>query len=196
MKSIGNKRSFTGIRCVFLDRDGVINRKPPEGRYVSIWEQFEILPAVEEAIARLNATGKRVVLISNQRGVALGLYTAEDVELLHRQLADHLASYQARIDGFYFCPHDRGTCECRKPATGLFDRAVRDFPGITAGTSVVIGDSLSDVQAAKNFGSRSILITGDPDTRKAGFELAQQLADAVAGSLSQAVDLLTADDGD
>src|SRR5438309_4532592 len=150
-----------GVRCVFLDRDGVINRKAAEGRYIADWSEFEILPGVEDAIAKLNRRGVRVLVTSNQRGIAVGLCTAEVVDEIHRRLQQHLSAYGARLDGFYYCPHDRGECDCRKPATGLFERAVRDFPEITPSTSVMIGDSLSDIEAARNFGCRSIFIEGD-----------------------------------
>ena len=181
---------FDGVRCVFLDRDGVINRKAAEGRYIADWSEFEMLPGVEDAIARLNRRGLRVLVTSNQRGIAVGLCTAEGVDEMHRRLQEHLSAYGARLDGFYYCPHDRGECDCRKPATGLFERAVRDFPDITPKTSVMIGDSLSDIEAARNFGCRSIFIPGDPATRKQGTQKAEHLADAVASSLSDAVDML------
>lgn len=188
--SVDHVKDFRGIRCVFLDRDGVINRKAPEGKYISEWSDFEILPGVEDAIAKLNGGEFRVLVMSNQRGVARGLYTAKDVEELHRRLQQHLHAYSAHLDGFYYCPHDEDQCDCRKPSPGLLERAARDFPDITPSTSVLIGDSLSDIEAAKKFGCRSVFIEGDPETRKAGFQVAEYLADAVADSLPRAVDLL------
>lgn len=178
---------FHGIRCVFLDRDGVLNRKPPEGQYIGRWSDFRLLPGVEEAIAALNRSGRRVIIVSNQRGIALGRYTAGDVEALHAQFQQHLAAHHARIDGFYYCPHDRDECDCRKPKTGLFRQAFRDFPDVSAENSVLIGDSLSDIQAARNLRMPSIFIEGDPETQKAGAAQAAELADAVAGSLAEAV---------
>lgn len=185
---------FRSVTTVFLDRDGVINRKAAEGKYISEWDEFAILPGVEKAIAKLNRRQYRVLVVSNQRGIALGFNTAEAVEEIHKSLQQHLAAFNARVDGFYYCPHNEGECDCRKPATGLFERAVRDFPGMTPQTSVLIGDSLSDIQAARNFGCRSIFMQGDPSTRKAGSEKAERLADAVAGSLPEAVDILLAAD--
>lgn len=178
------------MRCVFLDRDGVLNRKPPEGEYIGKWSNFHLLPGVEKAIATLNRSGRRVIVVSNQRGIALGHYAAADVEALHAQLQQHLAAHGARIDGFYYCPHDVGQCECRKPRTGLFRQAFQDFPEASAQNSMVIGDSLSDIQAAKSLGMPSIFIEGDPETRKAGAPEAAALADAMAESLEEAVRLL------
>lgn len=178
---------FPNVRCVFLDRDGVIGRKPPEGVYVGKWSDFHLLPGVEAAIAALNHSGRRVLLVSNQRGVALGLYTSADVEALHQRLQQHLALHNARIDGYYFCPHDEGQCECRKPKTGLFRQAFLDFPGVSAANSVLIGDSISDVEAARALGMKCIFIAGDPQTQKAGASKAAALADAAAGSLAEAV---------
>lgn len=182
------KASFQNIQFVFLDRDGVINRKPPEGQYVGRREEFHLLPGVESAIATLNRAGKRVLVISNQRGVALGLYSRADVDALHAWLKEHLAGHGARVDGFYYCPHDKNACDCRKPKTGLFEQAFRDFPDANAANSLVIGDSVSDIEAARNLGSASIFIQGDPLTQKPGADKGAALADAVAGSLAEAVE--------
>lgn len=180
------------IRCVFLDRDGVINRKPPEGAYIGHWREFHLLPGAASAIAALNRSGRRVIVVSNQRGIALGYYTAADVDALHAELQQHLAAHGASIDAFYFCPHDKDQCDCRKPATGLFDQAFRDFPDATTANSVLIGDSLSDIQAARNLGIPSIFIEGDPSTRKPGGEKAAQLASFVSNSLLDATITLLA----
>lgn len=167
-----------------------MNRKPPEGEYVGRWSDFHLLPGVEDAIAALNGSGRRVVVVSNQRGIALGRYTAADVDALHERLQQHLAGHGARVDAFYYCPHDVGECDCRKPGTGLFRQAFRDFPEASTENSVMIGDSLPDIQAARNLGMPSIFIEGDQKTQKAGAAQAAELADAVAESLVEAVALL------
>jgi D-glycero-D-manno-heptose 1,7-bisphosphate phosphatase len=181
--------AFTGIDCVFLDRDGVINRKAPEGRYIAHWSDFQWLPGAATAIAALNRAGLRVIVVSNQRGVALGQYTPADVDALHAAVQHHLQSYGAYIDAFYFCPHDKDQCDCRKPRPGLFLRAFRDYPEVSAAKSLLIGDSLSDIEAARNLGMRSIFISGDPAVRKPGAETAAALADASADSLAAATQL-------
>jgi D-glycero-D-manno-heptose 1,7-bisphosphate phosphatase len=179
--------AFPNIRCVFLDRDGVINRKAPEGAYVGRWSDFHILPGAESAIAALNRAGALVIVISNQRGIALGHYTAADVDALHARLQEHLAAHGARIDAFYYCPHDKDQCDCRKPKTGLFEQAFRDFPGASRANSIVIGDSLSDIDAARNLGVPSIFIEGDPATQKPGAATANRRATLSAHSVAEAV---------
>jgi D-glycero-D-manno-heptose 1,7-bisphosphate phosphatase len=183
------KPAFQGIRCVFLDRDGVIGRKPPEGEYLSEWESFHTLPGAENAVASLNRSGRRVIVVTNQRGVALGRYTCAEVEELHARLQQHMARHGARIDAFYYCPHDdRDQCDCRKPKSGLFRAAFRDFHDASPENSVMIGDSISDIEGARNLGMASIFVCGDPKTRKAGSEKAILLADEVCDSLQEAVD--------
>ena len=108
------------LTTVFLDRDGVINKKMPEGRYVTRWEEFELLPGVVEAIDRLNRARIRVLVVSNQRGIAKELYSAEDLRAIHEKFQAELAACGAHIDGFYFCPHDKNACDCRKPLPGMF----------------------------------------------------------------------------
>jgi len=176
------------VRYVFLDRDGVLNRKLPEGEYVTGWEQFQWLPGAVEAIARMNRAGMTVILVSNQRGIALGLFTHDQLELIHKNMRADLAQRGARMDAIYYCPHDIGECQCRKPDLGLFEQAYRDFPQASAQNSVVIGDSLSDMQAGQRLGMKTIFIQGEADRQKAGAVAAAESADAAAGSLLQAVE--------
>jgi len=185
-----NHDRFAHLRTVFLDRDGVVNEKMPEGQYVASCEEFRLLPGAVEAIARLNRTGLRVILVSNQRGIALGLYTGADVDAIHAWLRNFLGSRGARLDGVYYCPHDKGECDCRKPMSGLFEQAVRNFPDIDAQSSMMIGDSLSDMEFGRRLGMLCILIEGDPARRKPGIEQARGLADFTCASLAEAVDLL------
>jgi D-glycero-D-manno-heptose 1,7-bisphosphate phosphatase len=185
-----NQMNASQVRYVFLDRDGVLNRKPPEGAYVTGWPQFQWLPGAEEAIARMNRAGLTVMVVTNQRGIALGLYTAAELERIHGNMQAHLAQHGARLDAIYYCPHDVGECRCRKPDIGLFEEAYRDFPLASPDNSVVIGDSLSDIQAGQRMGMRTIFIQGETDRQKTGAAAAAESADAVAGSLMQAVELL------
>jgi D-glycero-D-manno-heptose 1,7-bisphosphate phosphatase len=176
------------VRYVFLDRDGVLNRKLPEGAYVSDWAQFQWLPGAVEAIARMNRAGLTVIVVSNQRGIALGRLSVEQLELIHGQVRNDLAHQGARLDAIYYCPHDHDECNCRKPDIGLFEHAAKDFPEVDAKNSVVIGDSLSDIQAGHRLGMRTIFIEGEPDRQKSGAQAAATLADEVAASLLQAVE--------
>jgi len=149
---------------------------------------FGFLRGAECAIAALNRSGRRIIVVTNQRGVALGLHTRADVDTLHLKMQDHLAEYDAHIDAFYYCPHDQNQCNCRKPKTGLFEQAFRDFPEASARNSIVIGDSISDIQAARTLGLLAIFILGDRKTQKPGAKKAAALADGVANSLAEAVE--------
>lgn len=187
-----NERVLTGgrtkLRTVFLDRDGVINEKAPEGDYVRRVEDLKLLEGAAEAIARLNRAGIRVVVVSNQRGVALGLYSAEDVRAIETALEQKLAAQGACLDGFYVCPHNAGECNCRKPQPGLFEQARADFPEIEAASSVMIGDSLSDVEFGRGLGMRTVFIEGAPEQQ--GAKQARHLAALRVGSLLEAVEIL------
>src|ERR1700738_1586287 len=94
------------VCCVFLDRDGVLNRKMPEGVYVSDWAQFEWLPGAVEAVARIKRAGLTVIPASNQHGIALGRVTTAQLERIHEKMQTHLALNDARLDAIYYCPHD------------------------------------------------------------------------------------------
>jgi D-glycero-D-manno-heptose 1,7-bisphosphate phosphatase len=187
-----SKNAWTQTRAetVFLDRDGVINEKMPEGRYVSSEADFRILPGVPEAIAKLNLAGIRVVVVSNQRGVALGALTSEFVEKIHAMLQEQILEHGAHVDAFYYCPHDKESCSCRKPLPGLFHQAVKDFPEITPEGSVMIGDSLSDIEFGHRIGMRTIWIQGSSSYRKPRWAEAAKLADQSCSSLPQAVEVL------
>jgi D-glycero-D-manno-heptose 1,7-bisphosphate phosphatase len=185
------------LQTVFVDRDGVLNVKMPEGHYVTRWSEFHILPGAVAAIAHLNQARVRVLVVSNQRGIALGLYKGEDVEAIQFEFQKTLGTRGAHIDGFYFCPHDKGQCNCRKPLPGLFEQAVADFPSISAATSVMIGDSLSDIQFGRGLGMTTALIDGVADRQKHDTAEARALADLRFSSLDEAANcLLAGRDGD
>ncbi len=183
---------WTAIQHVFLDRDGVINRKPPEGEYITRPAQLEILPGAAEAIARLNLAGRQVIVVTNQRGIALGLMTQADLTGIHVYLRAELALAGAHLDAIYFCPHDRGQCTCRKPGTGMIQSAFRDFPGAAPENSILIGDSLSDIECGLRAGMRTLFVAGEPGRRKPGFEAAAAQASAEVPSLAAAVALILA----
>ena len=175
---------------MFLDRDGVLNEKLPEGQYVRTPAELRTLSGAGAAVARLNRAGLRVLVVSNQRGIALGLYSAADVERVHAYLGQQLSADGAHIDAFYFCPHDRLECGCRKPLPGMFEQARTDFPDITAASSVMIGDSLSDIEFGKRLGMATVFIAGGRESRNAGAEDAAALADLRFPSLAEAVQAL------
>lgn len=176
------------MTAVFLDRDGVLNEKMPEGQYVTSWSEFNLLPGVAESIARLNHAGLRVMVVSNQRCVALGLCTVADVDTIHSSFQNLLKNHDAHVDGFYFCPHDEGQCNCRKPLPGLYEQAAAEFPEITAGSSAMIGDSLPDIEFGRRLGMLTVFIDGDPELQKKGSLTAGELAGLRCASLAAAVD--------
>jgi D-glycero-D-manno-heptose 1,7-bisphosphate phosphatase len=179
------------IHTVFLDRDGVVNEKLPEGRYVTGWDSFRILPGALEAIRLLNQSGLRVIVVSNQRGIALGLYTSADVQGIHASFQSLLHAQGAHVDAFYFCPHDKNECDCRKPMAGMFEQAVAEFSRITAAASVMIGDSLADVEFGSRLGMTTVFIENNYGEQKPGADVARDLADLRFPSLYTAVaDLL------
>lgn len=154
------------------------------------WEEFHPLPGVIEAIRRMNHTGLRVIVVSNQRGVSKGLYSTADVEALHARFQELLQQNGARVDAFYFCPHAKNSCGCRKPLPGLFEQAKAQFPAITPETSLMIGDSLSDMEFGQRLGMKTIFIDGDPEHQKPGVTAARELAVMRCSSLSEAVEML------
>ena len=144
------------IDTVFLDRDGTINRKAAEGDYVKSWAEFEFLPGAVEGLALLRSRGLRLIVVTNQRGIARGLMGAEDLADIHARMRAELVPLDADVDAIYFCPHEAGECNCRKPGTGMFEAARRDEPAIDFARSVVVGDSDSDMEAAAAIGAVGI----------------------------------------
>jgi len=148
---------------VFLDRDGVINRKRPAGAYVERWEQFEFLPGAIEALELLAAAGVRTVVVTNQRGAALGRMTTATVDEIHRRMQAALAARHAQCAAVLVCPHEEGRCDCRKPRVGLFRQAQALIPEIDISRSVVVGDSARDLLAAAALGCPSYLVAEEAD---------------------------------
>jgi D-glycero-D-manno-heptose 1,7-bisphosphate phosphatase len=155
-------------KAVFLDRDGVINQKPPEGDYVTRWEDFHVLPRVADGVALLNRAGFTVIVVTNQRCIAKGLMTAVELENMHQRMIELLAKSGAIIDGTFYCPHEiEPVCECRKPAPGMLLKAAR-LHGIDLSASWMIGDADIDIQAGKNAGCKTVrLIEGDEAIERA-----------------------------
>src|ERR1700746_3271529 len=107
-------------RAVFLDRDGVINRGAAEGDYILRWDDFRFLPGVAEAITSLRDAGWSVIVVTNQRCVSKGLLTIAELEAIHQKINEELAQTGAKVDGIYYCPHEKeATCDCRKPSPGM-----------------------------------------------------------------------------
>jgi D-glycero-D-manno-heptose 1,7-bisphosphate phosphatase len=173
--------------AVFLDRDGTLVR---DVRHAVDPAQFELLPGVVEALRALSHFGYRLVVVSNQSGVARGLFTLGEARLAARYLAGLLAAADIRLAGYYLCPHHPDGsvpglaihCDCRKPAPGLLLRAAKEL-SIDLPRSWMVGDMESDVGAGDSSGVRSIFIdTGhSPLAPTAGqYLVARNLAHAAA----------------
>jgi D-glycero-D-manno-heptose 1,7-bisphosphate phosphatase len=162
---------------VFLDRDGTINRGAPEGDYIRSPGEVELLPGAAEAIRLLNELPAKVVVVTNQRGIALGLMSEEDLAAVNARLEALLAAEGAHLDAILHCPHGKGECECRKPGPGMFERAAREVPGVSLDGATMIGDSPLDIEAGNRLGLTTIRLgpsaPGDPEPN---FEAADLLA--------------------
>jgi D-glycero-D-manno-heptose 1,7-bisphosphate phosphatase len=166
------------VQAVLLDRDGTINVKAPEGQYITDAEQLELLPGAAEAIRLLNRAGVPVAVVTNQRGVALGRMSHADLRAVHARLHQLLGNEGAWVDAIFFCPHDKGACACRKPAPLMLRRAGAYLGLTTLRHTVMIGDSLTDVQAGRRAGARTVLL-GPSGSAPDGTRTAPTLLDAV-----------------
>ncbi len=179
---------FDSIEYVFLDRDGVINCKLPPHQYVTRPAQLVLAPDAGRAIARLNRAGLKVLVVTNQRGISLGLYSEDDLKQIHQHLCTLLTVDGAHLDGIYYCPHARDVCSCRKPGSGMFFQAFADFPGAHPANSLLVGDSLSDIQAGHLLGMQTVFIEGSIATQDPGANEARLLASSTDTSLASLVE--------
>jgi D-glycero-D-manno-heptose 1,7-bisphosphate phosphatase len=155
-------------KAVFLDRDGVINEKPEEGEYITSWDDFHILPGVAAGIALLNKAGYKVVVVTNQRCIAKDQLSVTDLEKIHERMSQTLSRAGAKLDGIYYCPHDyQPSCNCRKPAPGMLLEAAR-VHGIDLGSSWMIGDSDTDMQAGKSVGCKRARVSAEREKHETG----------------------------
>jgi D-glycero-D-manno-heptose 1,7-bisphosphate phosphatase len=168
-------------KAVFLDRDGTIAR---DVHYCRRPEDFEILPTVPEAVRLLNEHGFKVVVVTNQSGLARGFFDEATLSLIHNKMKHDLSVQGAHIDAIYYCSHHPDAhCSCRKPGTALFGQAARELD-IDLKQSFVIGDTAMDIGAGQAVGAHTILVTTGPDsTESLSFGLAQTAPDFIAPSL-------------
>lgn len=177
---------------VFLDRDGTLN---PDPGYIRSSDQFELFPGVAQVLAKLVRAGARLIVVTNQSGVARGLFSLGDLEAIHAKLTRLLEESGAPLDALYVCPHHPDdACTCRKPNTGLIDQAVRER-AVDLNRSYLIGDKVSDVELAKRVGSRSILMTTGAVLPEQVEELKMSglIPDLVASSFDEAAEWLLQD---
>ncbi len=144
-------------KAAFFDRDGTIN---VDVHYLYRPEEMQFIEGIPEFIRKWNDWGYKVIVVTNQAGIARGYYTEEDMRILHRYMNERLAEYGAHIDAFYFCPHHpdfTGSCRCRKPKPGMIEDAIRDFDLIPE-QCILFGDKERDVLAAERCGVRGMLV--------------------------------------
>ncbi len=145
---------------VFLDRDGTICK---DVHYMSRPELLELLPKVAEGIKLLNELGVKVIVVTNQSGITRGYFCEEDLKNIHEKMIAELSKKEAIIDDIYYCPHHPDdNCSCRKPRTGMLDRAKTDLK-LDLNKCFIIGDRKLDIQAGQNAGCTTILVPG-PET--------------------------------
>ncbi len=181
-------------KAVFLDRDGTVNE---EVGYLRDLEKLVLIPGAARAIRRMNEAGFTVVLVTNQSGVARGYFPESLVHEAHDRLIAMLEREGARIDAVYYCPHHPTAgnshytieCDCRKPRTGLLDRAVKDL-GIDIGHSYMVGDKWSDVELGQRAGAAAVLVQtgfGHDDPGNTRPEHVKD-PDCIASTLAEAAD--------
>ena len=146
---------------LFLDRDGVINKKL-ERRYVTNFDEFVFVKNSDIAIRKLHKIFKRILVVTNQQGIGKGIMTKDDLNLLHLQMQRKLSVDFDLIDKIYFCPClEVENCNCRKPKTGMLENAKLDFPEMKIEDSFLVGDSDSDIIAGKKFGLSTIKVSSE-----------------------------------
>lgn len=148
---------------LFLDRDGVINRRIVDG-YVTSWDKFEFLPGVIEALTILSASFSKVFVVSNQQGIGKGIMTEEALQRIHTQMMNEIGQGGGRIDKIYYSPFLKSeNSVLRKPNVGMALKARREFPGIRFSQSVMVGDSISDMAFGKKLGMITVFISTDKE---------------------------------
>ena len=156
------ERFVTAPPAVIVDRDGVLNEKPPRAEYVRSWDEWRWIPGAVDALATLTAAGRRIIIVSNQAGVARGAMSLEALDEIHRRMRADVEAAGGRIDAIYVCPHDWDEgCDCRKPRPGMLFSAQRDH-ALDLSRTPFIGDDERDAEAAAAAGAPSILVDG-PD---------------------------------
>ena len=143
---------------LFLDRDGVINRRLP-GAYVKRWDEFEFIDGTLAALAYLTKRFDRTFVVTNQQGIGKDLMSVADLSLIHERMTWKVLSAGGHIDGIYYCPHLAADgCNCRKPAPGLALQAREEYSEVDFSRSLMVGDSLADMQFGAHLGMVNILI--------------------------------------
>ena len=171
--------------AVFLDRDGTVME---DAHYIKSPDQVRLIPGAAAAVKRINEAKIPVIVVTNQSGIGRGMFTIKDYEAVRHRFEALLAQEGAHVDASYYCPDHpsaTGPSKCRKPATKMFEDAIRDF-SLDPANVAYVGDRWRDVAASRKLGGHGIMIsshmTTDEDRRKAeedGIQTAPSLRDAV-----------------
>lgn len=160
-------RNIDNTWTLFLDRDGVINKRI-FGGYVRNIDEFEILPGVLDSIKFFSENFGRIIVVTNQQGVGKGLMTEEDLDLVHDHLELQVANHGGRVDAILYCTDLAGTeGNCRKPSPEMATKAKQIFPDIIFEKSIMIGDSLSDIKFGANAGMKTVFSTSSEKNEEA-----------------------------
>lgn len=152
---------------LFLDRDGVINQRIP-GRYVTNWAEFQFNKGAVDAIAQFTKLFGKIIVVTNQQGIDKGIMTATQLEDLHQQMCAAILEKSGRLDRVYYSPKLATTNPiCRKPNTGMAFQAQKDFPSIDFQQSMMVGDSISDIEFGQRLGMKTVLIEGKKEEYEA-----------------------------
>lgn len=183
------------MKVIFLDRDGVINEYPGDYQYVTGWQDFHFLPRVRGALKKLNDSGCKVFIISNQAGVSKGIFSQQALDQITQNMLKAIEDSGAKIEAALYCiHHDEDNCSCRKPKTGLIDKARKTLltnrPELKDNNDYFfIGDTMRDIQTGKSAGCKTILVfSGKEQPQNKGNWTVQP--DYTAKDLSEAVDLI------
>ncbi|MCM8796925.1 MAG: HAD-IIIA family hydrolase [Candidatus Omnitrophica bacterium] len=150
------------MKVVFLDRDGVINEYPGDREYVKSWQEFKFLPGVKTALEKLSSLDYPIFIVSNQAGVAKGIYPEQALEEINRNMLKALGP-RVKIAGIYYCTHrEEDNCSCRKPETGSIEKAIEKLKKenyrVDLNSAFFIGDTVRDIATGKKAGLKTILV--------------------------------------
>lgn len=181
-------------KIIFVDRDGVIN-EDKIGDYITRWEDFRFIPGAVEALKKLSSTGFRIIIVSNQAGIGDGVYSESALNHITKQMLRELRSKKIRISKVYYCLHGKTAgCGCRKPETGLFRKARKDFK-FDPRQTFFIGDKVTDVLAGGRFGLRSLFVlTGHGQNDREKLDAIGK-PEGIFPSLKEAADYATSHSG-
>jgi len=145
-------------KCVFFDRDGIVNKVPTPELYITNWKDFHLMPEFVDALRITQSHGYKAIIVSNQRAVAKGLISISEIEDMHRRLREILSrKFKLHLDDIIYCPHNPGECSCRKPQPGMLLNMAEKH-NIELSSSWMIGDMETDVEAGIRAGCHTILV--------------------------------------